>query len=85
MERRAHRFRRHPQHCPDDRRRRAGRHRRPRTDRGRPLPLPKVPEDALRCRFVAPGAGHFSLFHGGRWRREVMPQLKAFMIAAEMR
>jgi poly(3-hydroxybutyrate) depolymerase len=41
--------------------------------------------NALRRRFVAPGAGHFSLFHGGRWRRDVLPQIKAFMTAAEMR
>jgi poly(3-hydroxybutyrate) depolymerase len=41
--------------------------------------------DALRRRFVAPGAGHFGLFHGGRWRRDILPEIKAFMTAAELR
>lgn len=35
-----------------------------------------LPDDRRR-RLVVPGAGHFSLFHGGGWRREVLPFLRA--------
>lgn len=39
---------------------------------------PRVPEGA-RCQLVLPKAGHFSVFHGQRWRDEVMPCIVAFM------
>jgi poly(3-hydroxybutyrate) depolymerase len=39
---------------------------------------PSVP-DAARGRLVVPACGHFSLFHGGVWRKSVLPQVRAFM------
>lgn len=38
---------------------------------------PGIPERA-RHRLVVPKAGHFSVFHGRRWRSEVMPRIVAF-------
>jgi poly(3-hydroxybutyrate) depolymerase len=32
----------------------------------------------LRRQIIVPGSGHFSLFHGETWRREVLPQIRDF-------
>lgn len=37
----------------------------------------------LRPRWVIARSGHFSLFHGWRWREEVMPRILTFMDQAE--
>jgi poly(3-hydroxybutyrate) depolymerase len=34
-----------------------------------------------RCRLVVPRCGHFSLFHGERWRLEVQPAIEKFLLA----
>jgi poly(3-hydroxybutyrate) depolymerase len=39
---------------------------------------PSVP-DAARGKLVVPACGHFSLFHGGVWRKRVLPHVRAFM------
>jgi poly(3-hydroxybutyrate) depolymerase len=39
---------------------------------------PSVPAYARR-RLVVPACGHFSLFHGETWRRQVLPEVQAFM------
>lgn len=43
---------------------------------------PRIPDDARR-QLVAPETGHFGLFHGERWRAEVMPQITDFMDASD--
>lgn len=40
---------------------------------------PGLPE-AMRARLVDPGSGHFSLFHGARWREVILPAVRAFLI-----
>lgn len=40
---------------------------------------PGLPE-AMRARLVDPGSGHFSLFHGERWREVILPAVRAFLI-----
>jgi len=35
----------------------------------------------LHHRMVVPGSGHFSLFYGGTWRREVLPAIRNFWTA----
>lgn len=40
--------------------------------------------DKRRDRYVLPGAGHFSTFHGHLWRRHVAPRLRDFIARAEM-
>ncbi len=34
--------------------------------------------ERLRGRLVVPGSGHFSLFYGNTWRREVLPAIREF-------
>jgi poly(3-hydroxybutyrate) depolymerase len=45
---------------------------------------PRIPEEARR-QLVVPMSGHFNLFHGRRWRSEIMPQIIAFMDASNAR
>jgi len=37
-----------------------------------------VPGEAKR-RLIVPACGHFSLFHGRRWRTQVLPEVRAFI------
>jgi poly(3-hydroxybutyrate) depolymerase len=37
----------------------------------------------LRAHLLVPGSGHFSLFHGSRWRSTVLPALLQFFSGAE--
>jgi poly(3-hydroxybutyrate) depolymerase len=34
----------------------------------------------LRHRIIVPGSGHFSLFYGDTWRREVLPVIRSFCV-----
>lgn len=43
---------------------------------------PHIPEP-MRRRLTVPGMGHFGLFHGDGWRRQVLPEVTAF-IARQM-
>ncbi|MFX8766404.1 hypothetical protein ABTM49_19305, partial [Acinetobacter baumannii] len=36
--------------------------------------------DEKRHRLVVPRCGHFSLFHGTTWRREVLPVVETFLL-----
>lgn len=38
---------------------------------------------ARRKHYLQPDTGHFGLFHGGVWRREILPQMNGFMRALE--
>jgi poly(3-hydroxybutyrate) depolymerase len=38
----------------------------------------------LRQRLDQPGAGHFGLFHGTRWRTEIAPQVRRHFRRAEL-
>jgi poly(3-hydroxybutyrate) depolymerase len=35
---------------------------------------------ARRRKLVAPGCGHFSLFHGRIWRTSILPEVRAFIV-----
>jgi poly(3-hydroxybutyrate) depolymerase len=41
--------------------------------------------DAHRQHWVVPGAGHYGIFSGRRWREAVYPRVKEFIRAAEQR
>lgn len=43
--------------------------------------LPNLPE-ARRQHYEQPGVGHYGLFNGGRYRREIAPRIKAFITAS---
>ena len=43
---------------------------------------PHIP-DEKRDRYVLPGSGHFSTFHGHLWRDRVAPRLRAFIARAD--
>ena len=69
-------------HRAADHRRRAGRHLRPRPDRGGASTLcAGVPAERKRHLTVA-GAGHYGIFSGRRWREIVYPQVRDFIAAA---
>lgn len=40
---------------------------------------PALP-DCRRALLVDPGSGHFSLFHGRRWREIILPEVRAFLL-----
>ena len=42
-----------------------------------------VPEE-WRSHLLVPGAGHFSLFHGGTWRQTVLPEVLSFFERASI-
>lgn len=44
----------------------------------------QVPEDR-RVRFDVPGAGHYGIFSGRRWREVVYPRIRDFILAADAR
>ena len=36
--------------------------------------------EGRRARLVDPGSGHFSLFHGARWREILLPEVRGFLL-----
>ena len=42
---------------------------------------PNIPKD-LRVHYVQPGVGHYGVFNGGRWRREIQPRIRDLIRAA---
>ena len=42
------------------------------------LICPDIPDD-MRCHYVQPGVGHYGVFNGNRFRREIMPRITQFI------
>jgi poly(3-hydroxybutyrate) depolymerase len=43
-----------------------------------------VPDDRRR-HHLQPGVGHYGVFNGSRWRREIYPEIRSFIAAADAR
>ena len=39
--------------------------------------------DALQLDYVQPGVGHYGVFNGSRWRKEIQPKIAKFIVNAE--